>query len=122
MEAEFTIPESGKTSVILMKDSNNYMIQVGPKWDKKNLVIATKIEAEWGNAVTIDDFGHASGGTMTIRIEAHDQYFAVYVNNNLVSKYPHRLPIDDIKKAKFYGEEGSLTKLSALYQPPPPTR
>ena len=26
MEAEFTVPESGKTSVLLLKDPNNYMV------------------------------------------------------------------------------------------------
>ena len=42
MEAEFTIPESGKSSILLMKDPNNYMINVVARWDKKILVINTK--------------------------------------------------------------------------------
>ena len=117
MEAEFTVPESGKTSVLLLKDPNNYMVQVVPKWDKKILVISTKIDGEFGNSITIDEFTAASGSKMIIRIEGHQKYFAVFVDNKLINKYPHRLPIGDIKKAKLYGEEGSLIKLSALYQP-----
>ena len=119
MEAEFTIPESGKSSILLMKDPNNYMINVVARWDKKILVINTKIEGEFGNQVTIDNFNHASGGTMIVRIVAHQSSYAVYVNNDFVNKYAHRVPMTDIKKAKFYGEEGTLITLSALYQPPP---
>ena len=121
MEAEFTIPGSGKSSILLMKDPNNYMINVIPKWDKKILVISTKIEGEFGNQITIDNFDYASGGTMTVRIEAHQNFYAVYVNNNFVNKYAHRVPMSDIKKAKFYGEKGTLITLNALYhyQPPP---
>ena len=58
MEAEFTIPESGKSSILLMKDPNNYMINVVPKWDKKILVISTKIEGEFGNQITLDNFDY----------------------------------------------------------------
>ena len=116
MEAEFTIPDSGKSSILLVKDVNNYMIHVSPKWDRKVLVISTKTDGEYGNEQTIDDFDHESGGTMTVRIEAQQSYYAVFVNNNLISKYPG-LQMSDIKKARFFGEEGSLTKLSALYQP-----
>ena len=97
MEAEFTIPESGKSAILLMKDPNNYMIHVGPKWDKKILVVQTKKEAVWGNKQTIDNFDYESGGTMAVRIEAHSTSFAVYVNNKLVCKYPRYRRSTDIK-------------------------
>lgn len=119
VEAEISALDTGKSNLLLMKDDANYMIHVSPKWDQKILVISTKIEGEWGNKETIDNFDYPSGTKITARIEAHQRYYAVFIDNNLVSKYPHRLPIEDIEKCKFYGKEDELVKLGVLFRPVP---
>ena len=62
--------------------ATSYMIHVGPIWDRKVLVISTKMDAAWANEQTINDFDHESGGTMTVRIEAQRSSYAVFINNN----------------------------------------
>ena len=117
VESEFGALDTGKSNLLLMKDDANYMIHAGAKWDKKTLVISTKINGEWGNQQTIENFDYPSGTIITVRIEAHQSSYAVFVNNNMVSKFPHRLPIEEIKKAKFYEAENELKKLGVLFRP-----
>ena len=117
VEAEIITSDTGSSQLILMKDDNNYMISASPKWEKKRLIITSKIESVWGEKVTIDNFDYPKGESMTIRIEAHTSSFNVYVNNVLVNKFPHVMPLTDIAKTKFFGEEGQLKKYTVLFQP-----
>ena len=116
VESDFGALDTGKSNLLLMKDDANYMIQASARWDKKTLVICTKINGEWGNQETIENFDYPVGTIITVRIEAHKTAYAVYVNNNLVSKYPHRLPVEEIEKAKFYAAENELKKLGILFR------
>ena len=117
VEAEFNALGSGRSNLLLMKDDSNYMIQASSKWDKKTLVICTKIDGEWGNQQTIENFDYPSGTKIVIRIEATQSSYGVFVDNNLVCKFPHRLPIEEIKKAKFYTAEDELRKFGVLFRP-----
>ena len=117
VEVEILTSDTGSSQLILMKDDNNYMISAFPKWEQKVLIINSKIEAVWGEKVTIDYFDYPKGESMTIRIEAQSSSFVVYVNNVLVNKFRHVMPLSDIARTKFYGEEGQLRRYSVLFQP-----
>lgn len=117
VEVQLTAADTDKSNLILMKDDNNYMILLSARWDKKILVINTKTDGEFGEKQTIDNFDHASGTKVKLRIEGHQRYFAVFVNDSLVSKFPHRLPFEDIVKTKFYGDEDKLIRYGVLFRP-----
>ena len=119
IEAEITASDTpgSQSQLILMKDDNNYAITVIQKWDKKLLIINSKLETIWGKRIAIDNFDYpAKGEPITVRIEANSTGFDVFVNNSVVAKFPHAISVADIEKTKFFGEEGQLKKYTILFQ------
>ena len=121
VEAEILASDTGSSQLTLMKDDSNYIISVIAKWKEKILMANSKVETVWGDKVIIDDnFDFAKGYLLMVRIEASTSCYGVFVNNTLVCRFPHatQMPIADIKRAKFFGEDDQLKRFSVLFESP----
>ena len=103
---KYTAPQStDKFRFILMKDPNNYAIQVAVYYESKQLIVNSKEDANWGEGIDFSDqFDFSSGIAVAIRVEAREQHYDVFFNDKHLGKFDHRLPLKDVDAAVVYSD------------------
>ena len=105
-EVRFIAPESGTTAFNIMKDDSYYMIHASFRFEQKTLVLNSKKDGVWGEAISISQPDYGPGDDIAIRVEARDDHFLVYLNGKEIYQFKYRHPLSDVDRVKFFPHEG----------------
>ena len=114
-EVRFIGPASGSPAFDVMKDDHNYMIHVVLNFEKKTMVVNSKKDNAWDEAVTVDGCDYGPGDDIAIRVEARSDHFLVYLNGREMYQFKYRYPLSDIKLAKLFPHEARVISYSVFW-------
>ena len=121
--AVYTAPGDGR-SVVHLLDANGGVVltmshrfewgenpNTGEPWEDILILNSMSTNGSWGIEQHVNDFYFTPGTNMELTAKAEDGHFAIIANGLQVATYKYRLPVESVKRMKFFTTEGSKSEL-----------
>ena len=116
--AVYTAPGDGRSVVHLLDADGGVVLTMSHRfdWGKKPdidiLTLNTKpAGGRWGTREVVKDFYYTPGANMELTAKAEDDHFAIIANGLQVATYNYRLPVETVKRIKFFTSKSSGSEL-----------
>ena len=127
IEANYTAPTTGRTTVYLEASDGTVVLSVsyrklwggnpntGQPW--QNIVVLNSlIGGKWGDEQHVENIITTPGMEMAWRICARDADFSIVLNHVELTTYPYRVPVTAVRRVQFndWGYDSVLQRLSVV--------
>ena len=124
--AVYTAPGDGRSVVQLLDADGGVVLTMSYRFEYGNnpstgepwediLNLNTKpAGGSWGTRESVNDFYFTPGANVELTAKAEDGHFAIIANGLQVATYNYRLPVDSVKRIKFFTSEGSGSELESI--------
>ena len=121
--AVYTAPGDGRAVVQLWDADGGVVLTMSHRFDwgrnpktKKPwediLNLNTKpAGGKWGKTQSVKDFYFTPGANVELTAKAEDGQFAIIANGKQVATYKYRLPVESVKRLRFFTSDGSGSEL-----------
>ena len=131
IEAAYTAPTTGRTTVNLVASDGTVVLHVdyrknwggnpstGQPW-QDILILNSQIGGSWGTEQHVEDVKTTPGTVLDWQICAGDADFSIELNHKELATYAYRTPVNTVSRVQFSnsGYDAVLRKLCVVYPAP----
>jgi len=112
IKAAYTNPSDGRVRIDLINDKGDIVLHFNPRFDQKEVVIATQIDGKWPYQLgekpqKADGYDFEAKKDVTVTFIAKDGYIQILLGDKQFYDYKTKVPVTSITTAKFEWFMGS---------------